>query len=376
MLAAETPRASVILPTHKDPGTLQFAVASVLHQSESNFELLIVCDGADEQTLATAHRFSELDTRVQVLDLPKGTGLGEENRHLAVELSTAPIIFYIDEDDLWLPDHLSRLLEAIETSRADVACSSVASVASTGTIEIAPYSHARGPLRSLLRERTFRALFKIHMCHTKEAYLGLAKGWRARPNGEIVLYLLSDLAEEHHRWTSIPEVTALSFHGSPRRANGVSNTLRTREIERLWKDISALKFNGAVANKHGSVVHYFFNVLFHVSAISNDLNLYLKQLQSDFKPHQNGHSSSGRHRSFWKTTKFPEPQAHEVRLTAYQTRAAQALLDYRVDSNISLLVALRILKSLRSTVAGPPALSRDQGVRFIKSVLLRSGPIF
>jgi glycosyltransferase involved in cell wall biosynthesis len=50
---------TVILPTHKDPGTLYFAIRSVIRQSYPNFELLVVGDGADEDTLRTATLWRE-----------------------------------------------------------------------------------------------------------------------------------------------------------------------------------------------------------------------------------------------------------------------------------------------------------------------------
>jgi glycosyltransferase involved in cell wall biosynthesis len=100
------PYASVILPTFNRDATLPLALASVQAQSEASLEIILVLDGATAACREIACSSARSDPRIVVRDLPKaprGTGC---NIHLAVSEATADRIFYIDDDDLWLPIHV------------------------------------------------------------------------------------------------------------------------------------------------------------------------------------------------------------------------------------------------------------------------------
>lgn len=349
------PVASVILPTHRDPGTLSFAVNSVLRQNEVNIELLIVCDGADEATLATARRLQQHDSRIVIHDLPKGAGLGESNRDLVVRSASSPVIFYIDEDDLWFPNHVSKLLEALRNQSADVACSSVVSVTPRGNFELAPFDHSSGALRIQLTEAGYRSLFKVHMCHTKAAYETLEVGWGHRPDGQIVLHLLRELAAERYIWAAIPDVTALSIHGSPRRAAGMSDRARTREVGRYANRILSGNLTGFDVAQRASVIHYLFGVMYAVSPDNTSLDLYLRKLGSSYitaSPLGLCSDSSG-----------PDLSG-SMCLTATQRRQAENVLRIYWGMRLSPLMTLKVLRSLRGFVVGPPTLSLRQAVRY------------
>ena len=69
-----SPRFTVLMPTHYRPDVIGFAIQSVLNQTETDFELFIVGDGAWPETSAVVHRFT--DPRIRWFDLPKAPGYG------------------------------------------------------------------------------------------------------------------------------------------------------------------------------------------------------------------------------------------------------------------------------------------------------------
>jgi hypothetical protein len=108
----------VILPTHRRPHTIAYAVEAVLRQTHSDFALHVVGDGCDDATEAAVRRVS--DARVHVHRFAKARGFGYANRNHVLRATSAPLIAYANDDDLWFPDHLERGLAALEQRGLDL----------------------------------------------------------------------------------------------------------------------------------------------------------------------------------------------------------------------------------------------------------------
>ncbi|MBD9559548.1 glycosyltransferase family A protein [Ensifer sp. ENS03] len=111
------PSFTVLLPINRSPELLPFAVESVLKQSNADFELFIICDGAPDATVACAKGLAERHPQLRVFSFEKGERHGEAHRDLALREARAPLIAQIGDDDLWLPDHLAilgTLLESVD----------------------------------------------------------------------------------------------------------------------------------------------------------------------------------------------------------------------------------------------------------------------
>lgn len=86
---------------------LREAVDSVLAQTIENFELIIVDDGSTDGTRAVAQSID--DDRVKYMErVHAGVAAA---RNSGVAHSTAPLIAFLDSDDLWMPDKLEIQLE-------------------------------------------------------------------------------------------------------------------------------------------------------------------------------------------------------------------------------------------------------------------------
>ncbi len=108
-----TPLLSVVMPTHNRPVQLERAARSVLDQSVSALELVIVDDASTDDTPSVTERLAE-DPRVRVVrnDISKGPG-GARNGGIAV--TNGDLLGFCDDDDAWLPGAAATLVGALES---------------------------------------------------------------------------------------------------------------------------------------------------------------------------------------------------------------------------------------------------------------------
>ena len=101
------PRFTVLMPTHYRADIIGLAIESVLAQTETSFELLVVGDGAEAGTEEAVRAFD--DPRVRWFDFPKAPNFGYANRNRALKEARGELVAFAADDDLMLPDHLERM---------------------------------------------------------------------------------------------------------------------------------------------------------------------------------------------------------------------------------------------------------------------------
>ncbi|MEM9310333.1 MAG: glycosyltransferase family 2 protein [Pseudomonadota bacterium] len=101
-----TPIFSVIIPAYNAATTLRSTVETVLSQSLSDFEVLIIDDGSTDDTVRVALRIAAEDMRVRVVSQPN-EGVSSA-RNFGAELAKGRLLAFLDADDQWAPDKLER----------------------------------------------------------------------------------------------------------------------------------------------------------------------------------------------------------------------------------------------------------------------------
>ena len=96
------PKVSILTPTFRHAGFIEDCIASVLAQTESDWEMIVVDDGSDDGTPEIAESFN--DPRIQVIRL-EHQGVKGLGRIYAAALARAesPIIAVLEGDDKWPP---------------------------------------------------------------------------------------------------------------------------------------------------------------------------------------------------------------------------------------------------------------------------------
>jgi glycosyltransferase involved in cell wall biosynthesis len=116
---AAAPKVSVLMPVRDGERFIARAIDSVLTQTLSDLELIIVDDGSADGTAAIVSAYAWRDPRIRVARNESHEGISVAlNR--AVGLSSAPLLARLDSDDIALPDRLEKQQRWLD-SRQEVA---------------------------------------------------------------------------------------------------------------------------------------------------------------------------------------------------------------------------------------------------------------
>jgi glycosyltransferase involved in cell wall biosynthesis len=108
-------RVEILLATYNGERFLQHQIESILQQMDSGCRLLIRDDGSSDGTLAVVQEFVAREPGRIVLLNDRCPRLGVcENFGRLIEHSNADYIAFCDQDDVWLPDHISTPLQRIQ----------------------------------------------------------------------------------------------------------------------------------------------------------------------------------------------------------------------------------------------------------------------
>jgi glycosyltransferase involved in cell wall biosynthesis len=106
---AESPVVSVVVPAYNMGGYIAEGLASVLTQSVTNLECIVVDDGSTDATAEVVHSYR--DPRVRYVKRAN-TGTVSDARNLGIECAEADLVAFLDGDDYWLPKKLEKQLAA------------------------------------------------------------------------------------------------------------------------------------------------------------------------------------------------------------------------------------------------------------------------
>ena len=125
---------SVIVPIYKVEEYLPTCIESVLGQSFSDFELILVDDGSPDQCPAMCDTYAEKDTRIKVIHKPNG-GLASARR-AGIRVAAGEYVFNLDSDDAIEPDTLECAHKIITDTNCEIVSFSYRWVKNSDTVRI------------------------------------------------------------------------------------------------------------------------------------------------------------------------------------------------------------------------------------------------
>ncbi|MCL2017231.1 MAG: glycosyltransferase [Alphaproteobacteria bacterium] len=114
------PKISVIVPIYNVEKYIHKCLDSIINQTLSDIEIILVDDLGTDNSMKIAHEFATNDKRIKIISHDKNRGLSAA-RNTGIKNSNAPFIMFLDSDDFYKSTMCEKMLNAIEPSNADIA---------------------------------------------------------------------------------------------------------------------------------------------------------------------------------------------------------------------------------------------------------------
>ena len=105
------PNVSVIIPTYKRAHLVSQAIESVLAQTYTDYEIIVVNDGSPDNTDQVLASFGDQITAIHQENLGVAAA-----RNAGIMAASGRYIAFVDDDDLWLPNKLEKQIACLEST--------------------------------------------------------------------------------------------------------------------------------------------------------------------------------------------------------------------------------------------------------------------
>lgn len=113
----ETTLVSVIIPVYNVKLFLSEAIESVINQTYSNLEIILVDDGSTDGSGEICDAFAEKDSRIRVIH-QENKGLSGA-RNAGLDIMAGEIVAFLDSDDAYYPEMIQSMVEVMLREDAD-----------------------------------------------------------------------------------------------------------------------------------------------------------------------------------------------------------------------------------------------------------------
>lgn len=147
----KTPTLTIVLPVYNGQNFLAEAIASILSQTYSDFELLISDNNSTDSTIDICERYAARDSRVHLFRFPQNVGASKNFNHL-VSSAKGKYFKWAAHDDVCAPTFLQECIDVLESDESVALCHTYSSFMSgngevTGGIAMRPGYADADPVR-------------------------------------------------------------------------------------------------------------------------------------------------------------------------------------------------------------------------------------
>ena len=107
----KNPLVSVIIPNYNKEEFLSSCIQSVLNQTYKNFEIIIIDNFSSDKSFDVAKNF--IDPRINLFQF-QNNGIIAASRNFGIKKSNGKYLAFLDSDDLWMKDKLSKSVKVLE----------------------------------------------------------------------------------------------------------------------------------------------------------------------------------------------------------------------------------------------------------------------
>ncbi len=112
---------SIIMPSYNSAEFIGETIESVINQTYSNWEIVIVDDCSVDNTEEVIKKYQEKDNRIKFFKLKENSGVVVA-RQYAIDCANGEYLAFLDSDDLWLPDKLTIQIKFMEKNNYACTC--------------------------------------------------------------------------------------------------------------------------------------------------------------------------------------------------------------------------------------------------------------
>lgn len=166
------PSISVIVPIYRVEDYLTRCLDSILSQTFSDFELILVDDGSPDHCGVICDKYSEKDSRIKVIHKENG-GLSDA-RNKGIDIAEGDYISFVDSDDWIHPQYLELLLKANKDNQTAI---SICDFRKTDRFEKSEFIGSTDieikEIRSFFKEKNVQAITAWGALYRKELFFGI-----------------------------------------------------------------------------------------------------------------------------------------------------------------------------------------------------------
>ncbi|WP_443738958.1 glycosyltransferase family 2 protein [Treponema sp.] len=165
-----TPKISCIVPVYNVEKYLRRCVDSILNQTFTDFELILVDDGSPDNSPAICDEYAVKDSRIKVIH--KVNGGVSSARNVGLDVAKGEWICFVDSDDLIEADYMQKMYEAAINNNSDfIMC---------GIQQIAGYETLKNNYKKKIKKNT--------VCKNRREFLQKIIRLRSRLENAVVLH--------------------------------------------------------------------------------------------------------------------------------------------------------------------------------------------
>ena len=229
---ANIPKISVIVPVYNTEKYLYRCIDSVLVQTFTNWELLLIDDGSKDSSGTICDEYAAQDARVRVFH--KENGGVSDTRNYGLDLAQGKYLMFLDSDDFWLRnDVLEMLIGKAEEYDLDIIRGEYSAMHEDGTLawnhEISAerWNHTGKVLTNVdFLEYAIHGEFFLWLSMFKRSSIGNLRFEKGRVFLEDMLFYSTFLLQDL-KCMYLPDIR---FYGYRKNENSASNKVSVKQL--------------------------------------------------------------------------------------------------------------------------------------------------
>ena len=259
---------SIIVPVYKTERFLNACIASILAQTFTDFELILVDDGSPDGCPALCDAAAAKDSRIRVIH--KKNGGQSTARNAGLDAAHGEWIAFVDSDDTITPDYCAKLYAAVQATGAQMAVCNYRQVDESGQPLKEQYLHVRAEVLDQKQALEHCTLLPYMVVWNKLFHAAIFEKLRFREN---LIYedtiLMAQAIEQTEKVVNIPDQMYLYRKV---RGSTMNSKVTLRNLDRVEANYAVFEcarrhgVTGSLCELYWVLLHSLIDVGSHLTA--------------------------------------------------------------------------------------------------------------